>query len=78
MPTVLRDGPFRFFFFAGDRAEPPHIHVERDIALAKFWLNPVRLDSSRGFARVELRQVQKIIEQHHHTLLGAWNDYFGT
>lgn len=30
MPTVLRVGPYRFFFYAGDRNEPQHIHVERD------------------------------------------------
>ncbi len=30
MPTVLRSGPFRFFFYAGDGGEHPHIHVERD------------------------------------------------
>ena len=45
MPTVLRVGPFRFFFFAGDRDEPPHIHVERDDCEAKFWLDPVRIGS---------------------------------
>ncbi len=30
MPTVLRTGPYRFFFYAGDRDEAPHVHVERD------------------------------------------------
>jgi hypothetical protein len=30
MPTVLRSGPYRFYLYAGDRDEPPHIHVERD------------------------------------------------
>jgi hypothetical protein len=30
MPIVLRIGPYRFFFYAGDRPEPPHIHVERE------------------------------------------------
>ncbi len=30
MPTVLRIGPYRFFFFAGDRNEPLHIHIERE------------------------------------------------
>lgn len=30
MPTVLRSGPYRFFFYAGDRDEPPHVHIERD------------------------------------------------
>lgn len=36
MPTVLRIGPYRFFFYSGDGGEPPHIHVERDDAIAKF------------------------------------------
>ena len=43
MPTVLRVGPYRFFFYAGDRDEPPHVHIERDDKLAKFWLDPFRL-----------------------------------
>ena len=30
MPTVIRSGPYRFFFYAGDRDESPHVHVERD------------------------------------------------
>jgi hypothetical protein len=36
MPTVLRLGPYRFFFYAGDGVEPPHVHVERDDDTAKF------------------------------------------
>ena len=43
MPTVLRIGPYRFFFYAGDRDEPPHMHVERDEQIAKFWLVPMRV-----------------------------------
>ena len=51
MLTVLRDGPYRFFFYSGDRDEPPHVHVERDDCEAKFWLDPVRLERSRRFSR---------------------------
>ncbi len=36
MPTVPHDGPYRFFFYASDRDEPVHIHVERDDDIAKF------------------------------------------
>ena len=43
MPTVLRVGPSRFFFFAADRDEPHHVHVEREDKIAKYWLDPVRL-----------------------------------
>ena len=46
MPTILRVGPYRFFFYAGDRDEPPHIHIESDENVAKFWLDPVRLQRS--------------------------------
>ena len=76
MPTVLRIGPYRFFFYAGDRDEPPHIHVERDAQRAKFWLVPVRLQSSRGFSRQELHRLQQIIEEQSAQLVRSWDEYF--
>ena len=54
MPTVLRIGSYRLFFFAGDRDEPAHIHIEREDKVAKVWLDPVRLQSSGGFSRNEI------------------------
>jgi hypothetical protein len=57
MPTVLRSGPYRFYFYAGDHDEPPHVHVERDDCEAKFWLDPVRLQRSFGFSASELRRI---------------------
>ena len=41
MPTVLRIGPYRFYFFSNEGDEPPHVHVDRDAATAKVWLDPV-------------------------------------
>jgi hypothetical protein len=76
MPTVLRNGPYRFFFYSGDRDEPPHIHVERDDCEAKFWLDPIRLDRSRGFARKEIGRLQSIIEENQDLFLEGWNEYF--
>jgi len=76
VPTVLRVGPYRFFFYAGDRAEPPHIHVERDVNTAKFWIEPVRLQASGGFGRAELRRVQALVVEYRDYLVGAWNEYF--
>jgi hypothetical protein len=59
MPTVLCLGPYRFFFYGDDREEPPHVHVEREDHLAKFWLEPVRLQRSVGFGRVEIPAVAR-------------------
>jgi hypothetical protein len=77
MPTVLRQGPYRFFFYSGDRDEPPHVHVEHDVSTAKFWLDPVRLERSRGFSGKELRHIQEIVQDHEAVLLGGWNEFFG-
>jgi hypothetical protein len=76
MPTVLRIGNYRFFFFSSDRDEPVHIHVEQDDMIAKFWLDPVRLQESGGFNRSEVLKIKKIVEKNKITLLEAWNDYF--
>jgi hypothetical protein len=76
MPTVLRVGPYRFFFYAGDRDELPHAHVERDEKVAKFWLDPIRLQSSGGLSRVEISRIQKLVIERHEKLLEAWDEYF--
>ncbi len=76
MPTVLKSGPYRLFFYAGDRDEPPHVHVERDDRIAKFWLNPIRLQSSGGFLRVELARIERLVSDHRVELREAWNEYF--
>ena len=76
MPTVLRAGPYRFFFYAGDRDEPQHVHVERNDKIAKFWLDPVRLQRSGGFFGQEISRIQKLLNTHHTKLLEDWNEYF--
>ncbi len=50
MPTVLRSGPYRFYFYSHEPNEPPHVHVDRDDVSAKFWLDPVQLAANLDFA----------------------------
>ena len=77
MPTILRKGPYRFFFYSGDRCEPVHVHVESEGKLAKFWLGPVRLAWSGGYNRAEIWKLQKIIAKNQDSIVEAWNEYFG-
>ncbi len=77
MPTCLRLGPYRLFFYSNDVAEPRHIHVEREGSRAKFWLEPVRLEWNRGFSRHEVREVRRTVESHRDELVRCWDDYFG-
>ena len=76
MPTVLRAGPYRVFFYASDYTEPPHVHVEHENKTAKLWLDPVRLQSSGGFGRAEVQRIQKLIQKNCQELLRSWNEYF--
>ena len=78
MPTVLRAGPYRFFFYASDRDEPRHVHVERDADRAKFWLEPVRLHDSTGFRGAELARLASLVTEHQLHLVRAWDEFFGS
>jgi Domain of unknown function (DUF4160) len=75
-PTVLRTGPYRFFFFSSDKHEPPHVHVERESKRAKFWLEPIELESNNGLGARELARIAAIVEPHRDELLRAWHDFF--
>src|SRR5205814_142168 len=76
MPTVLRTGPYRLFFFSDEGTELPHVHVARDDLLAKFWLRPVRIASNHGFPPRELRRIHRIVTQHEDDCWSAWHDHF--
>lgn len=78
MPTVLRIGGYRFFFYSNESGEPPHIHVQRERLLAKFWLKPVSLASSSGFAAQELNKLLGLVESHQQVFVEAWNEFFGS
>ena len=77
MPVIGREGPYRFFFYASDRDEPRHIHVERNEKAAKFWLDPIRLQSSGRFNRLELRRIRSMISENLDQLTEAWDGYVG-
>jgi len=78
MPTIARIGPYRVYFYSHDKQEPPHVHVDRDDATAKFWLTPVALAYNIGFRARELRDIQRVVSQRGVEFVEAWNDYFGT
>ena len=76
MPTILRVGRFRFFFYSNEGEEPPYIHVQAGGDQAKVWLLPVEVAVNYGFVGRELRQIQELVEEHVDELLEAWNEHF--
>lgn len=77
MPTVLRVGRYRFFFFSNEGREPPHIHVKADADEAKYWLDPVQLAANYGFHASALNDIERLIVEHRDQLWEAWNEHFG-
>jgi len=76
-PTVLRVGPYRFFFYTGDGDEPPHVHVESDDCEANFSLGPARLERSGVFRGKVINRIREVIEEHRQQLFEGWNAFFG-
>lgn len=76
-PTVVRDGPFRLFFFS--REEPRiHVHVAHPDGEAKFWLTPViHLATSTGLNQRQLVDAQAVVQSHLKEIEDAWNRHFG-
>ncbi|MCO5182383.1 MAG: DUF4160 domain-containing protein [Anaerolineae bacterium] len=48
--------------------------MERDNNVAKFWLTPVRLQSSGGFKRSEINRIYRVIDDHIDELIRGWHD----
>lgn len=53
MPTVLRVGRYRFFFYSNEGFEPAQIYVEAGDDEAKYWLEPIRIQNAHGFSERE-------------------------
>ena len=54
-----------------------HIHVSCEAGEAKFWLEPiVSLAIYHGLNPKRLNEVQRIIEEHKHEIIKAWQKHF--
>lgn len=77
MPTVLRVGRYRFFFFSNEGREPAHIHVKSGGDECKYWLDRVELEANFGFNARELNEIERLVEEHRQLLLEAWHEHLG-
>ena len=75
-PTIFREQGYRFFFFSREEARM-HIHVVCSDGEAKFWLNPeIELAQNYRMSRIQLRRIEKIIEEHYDEISIGWNVHF--
>jgi hypothetical protein len=80
MPAVFRERGFRFFFYSdeGDPREPPHVHVHKNGADAKFWLFPdVALAYNAGFDPRTLAWLFEQVSARRQMIEKVWHEHFG-
>ena len=77
MPTLLRVGPFRFYFYSHEPNEPPHVHVDCGEATIKVWLETLEVAKSRGFRAHEIGGIVAMVEENRAAFLESWREYFG-
>jgi hypothetical protein len=78
MPVVLRISGFKFYFYANEGSEPPHIHVDKGDATAKLWLTSREWVYSHGFSPAQRRRIENILERHQAALLERWDEFFAS
>jgi len=66
----------QILFFS--REEPRmHVHVYCGDGEAKFWLEPeIELAQNYRLSRLQLKQIEMIIEDHYDELTSAWQKHF--
>ena len=75
-PTVLRIGPYRFFFYSREENRP-HIHIEEGKKTAKFWVQPVNLAESHGFSTRDLNKLEGLVSENEKLILKEWREFHG-
>ena len=77
MPTVLRWGPYRAFFYSNESTEPPHVHIRAVNREVKIWLADLAIAVNAGFPTHEVSSILRELRPHREALLDAWNEHFG-
>jgi len=54
VPTILRWGPYRAFFYSNEGREPAHVHVRAWNNEVKVWLHDLSVAVNAGFPAHEL------------------------
>ena len=72
MPTVLRWGPYRAFFYSNEGDEPAHIHVRAGNKEVKVWLHDLTVAVNMGFPARKLSDIIRDLRSNRTQLLTAW------
>jgi hypothetical protein len=79
MPTILVIAGWRFFFYANEGNEPPHVHCRKGDAEAKYWLDRDTFEAVEAHAYnmspADRRAARRIIFQHFDYIMSEWDRF---
>jgi hypothetical protein len=76
-PTIFKEAGYRFFFFSREESRM-HVHIVSGDGEAKFWLEPeIELAKNYRFSRIQLKEIESLVEGHYNELVSAWQQHFG-
>lgn len=76
MPTIYREGPYRFFFNSREETRM-HVHSQASEGIAKFWLEPtVALAEAHNLTAKDLSRIEQIVRDHQDEFIAAWRRHF--
>ena len=56
-----------------------HVHIISADGEAKYWLEPeIELTKNYGYTRKQLKDVERLIEEHQYELISAWREHFAS
>lgn len=77
-PTIFREKGYRFHFFSREGARR-HVHIICPGGEAKYWLEPeIELARNHKLSRVQLKEIENLIEVHYDEFKNAWEKHFGS
>ena len=76
MPTVFREGEFRFYFFSREE-ERKHIHVSSANGEAKIWIEPkIEVANVVGLSMQDVNKILKLVKEKEKMINEYWNNHF--
>jgi hypothetical protein len=77
-PTIHKEKGYRFHFFSREGLRA-HVHIVSASGEAKYWLTPeIELARNQNLTRVQLKEIERIIEVNYDAFRSAWEKYFNS
>ena len=75
MPTLHREGGFRYFFYSNDH-EPSHVHIENGNKAANIELESLTVVEKFNLKGSDIKNILKVVEKKKDDFQKEWDESF--